>query len=444
MDLKDLIVTPIYFSLILFVAFVLRPYFTTETTRKYFIPALSARLVAAILLGLLYQYYYNGGDTYNFHTRGSEIIADVFWENPISGLKLLFSNGNNIKGLYYATSEIPFYRDSSSFMIIRIAAVFDLITFSTYSATALFFALFSFSGLWVLYNVFIYYFPRQTNLLAYSVLFVPSVIFWGSGILKDTITLGALGWLVFGIHQVFFLRNGVFRNSLIILISSWLIFQIKIYLLLAIIPAIMIWFFLRQISSIRNIVLRSLVAPVLLIIGILAAYYSAINVTRDDPRYSVDALAKTARTTAYDIAFWTGRSAGSTYDLGEMDGTFVGLLRLAPKGVLVSLFRPFPWEIRNALMAFLSIESFLILLLTIYVLIRAGGIRFFRSLSNPVIFFCMVFSLVFAFAVGVSTYNFGSLARYKIPLIPFYLSMLVMILDYSKSDRNIGDAQATE
>ena len=39
----------------------------------------------------------------------------------------------------------------------------------------------------------------------------------------------------------------------------------------------------------------------------------------------------------------------------------------------------------------------------------------------------IIFSLFFAFAVGISTSNFGSLVRYRIPLLPFYVSSLVII-----------------
>jgi hypothetical protein len=35
--------------------------------------------------------------------------------------------------------------------------------------------------------------------------------------------------------------------------------------------------------------------------------------------------------------------------------------------------------------------------------------------------------LIFAFAVGISSYNFGALSRYKIPCLPFYALGLVLV-----------------
>ena len=41
-----------------------------------------------------------------------------------------------------------------------------------------------------------------------------------------------------------------------------------------------------------------------------------------------------------------------------------------------------------------------------------------------------MFSLFLAFAIGISTSNFGSLVRYKIPVMPFYIASLFIINYY--------------
>ena len=46
---------------------------------------------------------------------------------------------------------------------------------------------------------------------------------------------------------------------------------------------------------------------------------------------------------------------------------------------------------------------------------------------DPTIQFSLVFTLIFAFAVGISSYNFGTLTRYKIPCMPFYGAALILI-----------------
>ena len=46
--------------------------------------------------------------------------------------------------------------------------------------------------------------------------------------------------------------------------------------------------------------------------------------------------------------------------------------------------------------------------------------------------FCFFFSILFALFVGATTLNFGTLVRYKIPCMPFYVIALVLILDVAK------------
>jgi hypothetical protein len=54
--------------------------------------------------------------------------------------------------------------------------------------------------------------------------------------------------------------------------------------------------------------------------------------------------------------------------------------------------------------------------------------------KDPNIIFCLIFSLIFAFAVGISSYNFGALSRYKIPCLPFYAAFLFILLSNGKTE----------
>ena len=115
MELRDLIVTPVIILLIYIIAYLIRPMWTNETTRRYFFPALTLKLFGALSVGLIYQFYYDGGDTYNYHTHGSRIIWEELIENPLDGIKLFFNSHD--ASLYPYYSKIDFYFDSSSFFI---------------------------------------------------------------------------------------------------------------------------------------------------------------------------------------------------------------------------------------------------------------------------------------------------------------------------------------
>lgn len=93
MELRDFLVTPILIMFVYITAYIVRPYVTNELTRKYFFWALTVRIAGALFLGILYQFYYSGGDTFNYHTHGSRVIWNAFIESPSDGLSLIFSSG---------------------------------------------------------------------------------------------------------------------------------------------------------------------------------------------------------------------------------------------------------------------------------------------------------------------------------------------------------------
>jgi hypothetical protein len=111
----------------------------------------------------------------------------------------------------------------------------------------------------------------------------------------------------------------------------------------------------------------------------------------------------------------------------------VGLAKLAPIAVSTTFFRPFLWESHKPSTLLSSIEALLLMLFTVYIIFKAGFIKFFKLItSDPLIMYCFLFSCVFALFVGASTLNFGSLVRYKIPCMPFYLISLFLIYDKVK------------
>ncbi len=427
LEVRDLIVTPIVIMIVYIVAYYVRPYCTDQINRSYFIPALSAKMFGALAVGFIYQFYYSGGDTFTYHTHGSRLLWEAFMESPLEGVRIFFAHGTYGPGLWKIADQIWFWRDPHSFSVIQIAAFFDLFTFSTYSATAILFSVLSFVGGWMLYLVFYKAHPHAHTVLAICCLFIPSVIFWGSGLLKDTVTLAFASISTFCIYKIFFERKGSIGYIVLFILSLFVVYSIKKYILISLIAALIVWISSAFYFKIRWAMLRILVVPMVFIFCLGLSYLSITTITEGDKKYSIENIALTSKITAYDIRYgWGARSGdGSGYSLGELDGTWQSMLKLAPGAINVSLFRPYPWEVSNPLMALSALEGLVTLLITILVLVRVRT-HILKYVKAEVIF-CLVFALVFAFGVGVSTFNFGTLSRYKIPLLPFYWSALAII-----------------
>jgi hypothetical protein len=437
MEYKDLFIGPIYLLLIYFIAFSVRNKICVDkSTRRYFIPALTLKMFGAIMLGLVYKFYYKGGDTLNYFVFGSQKIWEAFLEKPAAGLWMIFGSNCDYQNQYSEYLRgILFFCDPGSYFIVRLSGFLGLFTFHTYSATAMLFALISFAGVWSMFTTFIKIYPQLQKEIMLACFMLPSVIFWGSGLMKDSITFGCLGLFFSTFYRIFIEKNGSKSDYIIFFISFFVIKTIKIYIILCFIPAALLWLFMVYNNKIKSRVTKILLRPFMIILGALFGYMAANYVSKEDEKYSMENVTKTAKNTSQWLTYVSKTEKGSLYSLGELDYTPMGMLKKFPAAVNVTLFRPYLWESRNIVMILSALESLFFLYLTLSTIIRAGLKRTFVIISDhPIVAASLVFSLTFAFAIGISTSNFGTLVRYKIPIMPFYLISIYVIRSYRKKD----------
>ena len=69
-----------------------------------------------------------------------------------------------------------------------------------------------------------------------------------------------------------------------------------------------------------------------------------------------------------------------------------------------------------------SVEMTVILYFVIIAFVRTGRVELLRwAWRSPDIMASLAFVLLFSFAVGLATTNLGTLSRYRLPLMPFYI-----------------------
>ena len=107
------------------------------------------------------------------------------------------------------------YKDPKTFAVVRYITPLELLCFRSYLITTVVLSVLSFTGLWKLYLLFNRVYPGISDQLAIGVLFIPSVVFWGSGLLKDTITFSAACWFTYSFFKVFVVKE----NRLVYLIA---------------------------------------------------------------------------------------------------------------------------------------------------------------------------------------------------------------------------------
>jgi len=430
-SILDFVLLPFLLALIFAVAYKIRNrrYSFRHPWRKYFIPALSVKVFGAIFIGLIYAYYYKGGDTFNYFNQG-KIINSAFDESFIKWVNLLLHIPSKYDNNYYSyTSVMSWYSDPASYSVCSITAFLGMFTYNTYLPTAVLFAAISFTGVWALFRTFAALYPQFTRPIAIVVLFIPSVFVWGSGIFKDTVCIFGLGWLTYSTFRFRIQKDFRLSNMFLAALSFILIAKVKLYILLGFAPALMIWWLFSYTQRIRSAASRFLV-KIMFAAALVGGFLFFMQRFADElGRYSLENVVATSNVTRGWIAYASARDEdASSYSLGDFTPTIGGMLSQFPLAVNVTLFRPYLWEAKKIIVALSAIEALLFLFLTLKILFVVGPRKIWKTtMTDPTIQFCLVFSIIFAFAVGISSYNFGALSRYKIPCLPFYALALVLI-----------------
>lgn len=405
--------------------------YKNTTIEKYFMPALYARLVGAVLTAMMYQYYYGYGDTF-FYFFGAKDIFNASLGNLNAAYEMLFVDSNSWSpNTYDAITYRKFFSSPTEAIVIRIAGLASPLGAGTYIGTSFVLTVFSFLGCWAIYRVFYDLYPHLHLSLAWAILFLPSMCFWSTGIMKDSLVIGGLGLFVNGVYNSIIKKEKkILRSIFFILLGAWLMQSIKKYVLVAILPATVVWVFFMYKEKISNVTLRKIAGPLFFVVGALGGVVLLQQLGSVFSEYSFEGFMEEAAQTQWWLKLSTERDGGTGYDLGTLDPSLGGLLRVFPLAVNVALFRPYPWEAGKVIVIPSALEAMFTMGFTAYVLYKVGIWKFFVAIINdPVILFCLIFSIIFAFAVGFTSYNFGALARYKIPCLPFYYTAMILLWD---------------
>ena len=435
--ITDYIFSLLYFFVFLMIVFVIRNKTVSNAAlRKYFIPAFIVKVIGAVAIGMIYQYFYGFGDTFGYYNIG-KLFLQAYKDGQAGFFEIFFTGDREFySNLAYQYNFSSWYAFNPQTVIVaRFSAFFSLLGGGYYLTTALFFAVSSFAGIWQLFRTFVSLFPALHKPLAWFILFLPSVFFWGSGLLKDSLSMAALGFLTFSCLQLFIARKNIVRSLLILALSAYLIFLVKAYILLSFIPGILMWVLFDYRKKISNAGLRQLLLPVTM--ALLVVIFGFLNNRISDTYESLalENITKTALTLQQNIGSY---ESGSSYSIGQSDGSLGSFLQLLLPSLVVTLFRPFPWEINNIYSLVSSLESMFFLWFTIRTFRRTGFRQFFRITANkPIVLFCFTFAIIFAIAVGIASQNFGTLVRYKIPCMPFYLVGILLVNYYATGEIDI-------
>lgn len=429
LSIFDILLPPIYLLIaLLYATYIQKKKSLKHPEYRYFTYGLIAHIGGAIALGLIYFFYYDGGDTTNYHQTASAYVNLFFKDQESFWVGWLGDMKGNDWYFFDESTGYPVYthRDHHAFFVVRLLIPICALAFKSYFACAILTAVFTYGGLWKLYQTFLQEFPELKKELAIAILFIPSCLFWGSGVMKDSFTLSAVGWFTYSFYNFFIKKRWKVSFGLQLFISAFIILAIKPYIFFALFPGSIIWLSNQQISKINHKGVRLMATPLLLAIGAGSGYFALTKMGDSLGIYKLDTVLDRAVTVQQDMkADYYG---GKTFDIGNFDASLSGIASKAPVAIFAGIFRPGLWDVRNPVMFVSSLENSYLLILTFFLLIKLKFFGFFNLIrNNPLLLFAMLFSLFFAFSVGLTVANFGSLVRLRIPELPFFVSSLFIL-----------------
>lgn len=168
--------------------------------KRFFFPALLIKLLAGWLLGWLYFEFYMGGDTVWYYDQGVK-IADGTWQEIWCKIREPIMSRQSVRAVVFS----------------RIVAGVLLLTKGNYWIVSIYFSLIAFTGACHLINSISKYESNKSIPLIISLCFVPSIVFWSSGVLKESLCFGAMMLLMS--YYVLFKFQGKLKLSQLALAS---------------------------------------------------------------------------------------------------------------------------------------------------------------------------------------------------------------------------------
>ena len=377
---------------------------SVELGSKIFFSALAFKILVTFLLGWLYQSYYRGGDILNYFNLGDQLNSQL-WHHSADYFRVMI--GLDQFKAFDGQPGVVF--------MAKLVSVVNIITGDHFWLSSLWLSLFCFSGLIFLIKVLLQLYPSGKFEIS-TLLFWPSFTFWSSGLLKESLAIGALGFLMGGF--VLFIYGGLgpkrWKAAIPAMILFLLLWQVKYYYAGVLLLVIVSFLAARMLSQKLKITGGAKQVALYFSLMILLA----LIITRLHPNFYLERFAEVIvhnYETYHHIS-----DPEDVVDYDRLDPSFLSLAVHSPKALFNGLFRPMLGESTELLKVIAGLENFLFLFLVVAALFRIKRIN-----QKQVLLLCAMLSYVVVLLIflSLSAPNLGTLSRYRvgvfIVLLPF-------------------------
>lgn len=435
----DILLFPFCFLVLFFIIRAKARKCPEKRLKKLYFRAFYFKVICVLFFTLITAFYFKGGDTSLYYYGIQDLRAAIaddpayFW-TALSTDKL--SQDSPLFPYFYYDSNpyditYNYMISAHNFFVPKLGLIPSYLFGNSYLCINMCFGFFALGGAIRLFKAFYYFYPHLFRELAVACLFLPGVAFWSASLLKDPITFGCIGFILYAIVQIVFKKTNYAASVFWIVVCGYLLFNIKIYILLVLALSLLVWYFAEFNKLIKDRSLRY-VFTVMTFAGSAVLGYFLLNYLTSfeaAKEYQLDKLLTSAEGQRQGYELINQNLQGDSHFKVNASNPVL----LVFGSIVATFFRPFIWEINTPIALLSAFEAAVFLIITLFFMFKKGVKQFFTvAFSDGRIMMCFVFAFVFAFAVGSSTANFGALSRYKIPCTPFYLLLLILLYDKVK------------
>lgn len=379
------------------------------------------KLLAGVGVWAVYTYYYTDkttSDIYRFFAD-AEVVYHTLFESPRHFLHLMTGLGGSTEELqpyvntmnnWYKSFDEGFVNENRT--LIRANALLMPLTFGSYFGNLVWIC---FLGTWAQAFLYRQLLPRVQGLGIWLFILLnlwPGELFWTSALMKEPLVMMGLALSLGAALKL--KRNFSWGTLLLLFAGLWLTLLSKFYVGVALLFPLNAFLFLPETASAKRMLATYSTALLLLLGGVW-------GLGKLLPGYDIPTIVAYKQRAFANVAQATG--AGSAFYIRPLEPSLWDMLRLAPTGIVNSLFRPFPQDARGAMEWAAVAENLLFIAVVLGLLWRARRGQTHVSLAVALLLFGLVILVLGGITVNIS----GALVRYKMPVIP-YLSLGLFLL----------------
>lgn len=410
--LEELIAPIVYFVLFLLLISNKRIFASRSISKNILLVGFSLKVFSALLFGFFFRNgILTGNDTFLYFYDG-EIVFDALKNDPFTYFKLAIGTNDFTPVPAYLlpyTDAMNFWFDSSNYFLVRLNALIRPFSFGVYNVHAIVFAFLSFIGT---YNLYLFFEDKvnNKNVLQFILFGIPSIVFWTSGIHKESIVIFALGLILYNMEMVLKSKH-TNKNIILAIIGLITLGYIRIYLLAFLLPL------MGSIIIFNRLDFKKASLSMFLLSGFLfLSILFFVDYCTPEFSFMNEFLIRRS--------YFLNSPGNMTFRVEEIPHNFYGVFILICEALTNPFIRPLPSDCSIFLTFLASIES-LILLAVIVVLLFSVN---FKSIQkNPYAIFCILFGLSTLFLIGLIVNNSGAIVRYRSIAIPFILIGLCLV-----------------